>query len=397
MALNDHSASGSNAGFIYQFERALYWLAKSPAAFLVGIETDDDVAVRGSDNSQVLEQDKHSIRDDAEPFGNRSKDLWNTLAIWLEALDSDQIKADATIFIMVTNKVLPECIARNIGLAESEPEIDACIAALKSAGEDPPRLIASKIERVLRTCSRANLRSLISKCELVDGAQAAAGRQLRTQTVAHLQLPAWCSTSADSIADELLGWLQRTALDSWRQNRPAWIQRDNFVNQLHAVINRRKREITRERAENLIPVTNEKIGETKGSLFVKQLHWVTDDDTIVDSAIREFIRCNVEKSRLSAEGNITDEDWISFETALMSRWEKIRHRIIRIKKTEPENDVGFEIFTETTEEHREKLAGSDTEQVYLTSGTYHRLADMVRVGWHPKFEQLVKKLKEKHD
>ena len=54
-----------------------------------------------------------------------------------------------------------------------------------------------------------------------------------------------------------------------------------------------------------------------------------------------------------------------------------------------EEDIGFEIFTDTTEDHREKLAGSDTEQVYLTAGSYHRLADLLRVGWHPRFEELM--------
>jgi hypothetical protein len=119
-----------------------------------------------------------------------------------------------------------------------------------------------------------------------------------------------------------------------------------------------------------------------------------DDDGIADSAIREFIRCNIEKSRLSVEGNVTDADWKAFETALLSRWEKIRVRVSRMNQGAPEEEIGFEVFTDTTEEHREKLAGSDTEQVYLTSGTYHRLADMIRVGWHPRFEQLMRELSE---
>lgn len=141
-------------------------------------------------------------------------------------------------------------------------------------------------------------------------------------------------------------------------------------------------------------MTDDKIGQEKGSPFVKQLHLITDDEEIVDNAIREFIRCNIEKGRLSAEGNVTDDDWKAFETTLFSRWEKIRSRVIRMKQTAPEEDIGFEIFTDTTEEHREKLAGSDTEQVYLTSGTYHRLAGMVRVGWHPRFEELMRGLIE---
>lgn len=391
MTLTSHSAPGANAGFSYQFERALYWLAQSPAGSVVGVETDDDVAVRGADASQLLEQDKHSIREDAEPFGDRSKDLWNTLAIWIEALDTKEV-ADTTRFLMVTNKVLPECIAQQIGRAESEEEITACVAALEVAAKTPPQHIASLIKRVLHHDSRTSLRRLILQCELVDASQATAGPELRKKTIAQLQLPESCLAGADSIADELLGWLHKTALAAWQQKQPAWIQRDHFVNRLYAVIDRRKRQITRERAEHLIPLTDDKIGQEKGSLFVKQLHLVTDDDGIVDSAIREFIRCNIEKSRLSAEGNVTDDDWTAFETTLLSRWDKIRARVVRMKQAAPEEDIGFEIFTDTTEEHREKLAGSETEQVYLTSGTYHRLADMVRVGWHPRFEELMRKL-----
>lgn len=395
MTLQQHSVPGSNAAFIYQFERVLFWLTQSPAGFLVGVETDDDVAIRGTDGSRLLEQDKHSIKDKSKPFGDRSKDLWNTLAIWVEALDAGEVAAETTRFLMVTNKVLPECIARNINLAESETEVMACIAELEGAATKPPEQIAALMERVLRPDSRTSLKNLIKRSELVDASDGSAGLGLRKKTVAQLQLPEWCLSESDSIADELLGWLHKTALAAWQQGIPAWIQRDYFVNQLHAVIDRRKRQIKRERAENLIPVTDEKVGHEKGSPFVKQIYLVTEDDGIVDNAIREFVRCNIEKMRLSAEGNITDDDWKAFEATLQSRWEKIRARVIRMSQGErKEEDVGFEIFSDTTEDHREKLAGSDTEQVYLTSGTYHRLANMIRVGWHPRFDELMRELKE---
>jgi hypothetical protein len=130
MTLSRHSAPGTNAAFIYQFERALYWLAKSPAGSIIGVETDDDVAVLGADGSQLLEQDKHSICDDAKPFGDRSHGLWNTLSIWLEALDGKELEAEAARFLMVTNKALPECIAKQIGRAKLESEVTACVKAL---------------------------------------------------------------------------------------------------------------------------------------------------------------------------------------------------------------------------------------------------------------------------
>jgi len=204
-------------------------------------------------------------------------------------------------------------------------------------------------------------------------------------------LPEWYLATADSIVNELLGWLHQVVLTTWQEGKPAWITRIQFANQFHAIIERRRREIKRERSEHLIPVEDEAVGKEKGRPFVKQLHLVTDDDEYVDGSIKEYVRCKIEKLRLSQEGNITDEDWIAFETALMARWNKINASIQRIKKDLSPEDIGFAILSETTRDHCEKLAGSDTEHVYLTSGSYHRLADSLQVGWHPKFKDLMKK------
>ncbi len=389
MTLEQHSAPGANAGFTYQFERALYWLAKSPAGAVIGIETDDDVAIKGTDGSRLLEQDKHSVREGTKPFGDRSRDLWNTLATWVEALDSGEVAAATTRFLMVTNKVMPECLATRISASQSKEQINSCIAELEEVAKAPSKILTKLVERILSPASRETLRGLIRQCELIDASNASAGPELRKKTIAQLQLPEWCSAQSDSFVDELSGWLKRTALAAWREEKPAWIERNHFVNQLHAVIDDRKRQMKRERAENLIPVSDDKVGEQKGRPFVKQIFMVSDDEDIVDNAIREFIRCNLEKIRLSAEGNVTDNDWKAFETTLQSRWEKIFARVKRMSQAGSEEDVGFEVFTETTEGHREMLAGSITEQVYLTAGMYHRLADMIRLGWHPRFKELM--------
>jgi len=397
MSLRDHTAPGSSAGVAYQFFRALYWLAISPAGYVVGIETNDDVTVVGTDGTQLLEQDKHSITADTKPFGNRSRDLWNTLAIWLKALDTSEVYTDTTHFLMVTNKPLPVCIARFIHEADTEEKARACVLALEEASQNPPQSIAHLVGPVLDVRSRHNLLNLILNCELSEGSSAPGGSTLRNDTIAELQLPEWHRENAESIFDELVGWIHSTAIDSWSKGVPAWIHRDHFVNRLHTCLESRRRRVLRERAENLIPVAKDAIGEKRGNTFVKQLHLVLDDSDDVDSAIRDYIRCNIEKSRLSSEGNIGDDEWIAFEAALLSRWSKIRSRVIRMRENIDERLVGFEILTETTESHREKLAGFDTEQVYLTSGTYHRLADLLRVGWHPRFESFFEAAETTHD
>lgn len=383
MPLRNHSAAGANAGFSYQFDRAMDWLSKSPAGSLIGIETHDDVVLLLQDGTLTLEQDKHSIQPDGRPFGDRSKDLWNTLATWLDAIEDGEVDIENSYFLMVTNKTLPPCIAINLAAATELSAVTCCIGELETAAVNPPQVIAHLVDKVLALTSRTSLEKLIARIGLSD---ASAGPELRAQILGQLQIPEWCRPASDNIANELMGWLHQISMELWSQNQPAWIQRDHFVNQLHAAIDQRRRHITRERSENLIDIEDDKIGKTRGRVFVRQLYLITQDDSIADSAIRDYIRCNIEKTRLSIEGNVTDDDWLAFESTLRSRWQRIRARVMRIPKGSTPEDVGFEIFTETTEDHCEKLAGLDTEQVYLTAGSYHRLADSLHVGWHPDYE-----------
>ena len=89
----DHSAVGPAAGFLFQFERAFLHLAKSGKGAVVGIETEDDVALKTVDGKVVWEQSKISLQDQGHPFANRSKNLWNTLLIWLAKLHQSAVPA----------------------------------------------------------------------------------------------------------------------------------------------------------------------------------------------------------------------------------------------------------------------------------------------------------------
>ncbi len=389
MSLATHSAPSTAAAFDYQFERALLWLAKSKSGAIVGVETADDVAVREENGILWLEQAKHSVLPDGETFGDRRKDLWNTLATWIEAIDSGEIDLKLTRFLMVTNKTLPDCIAIRIGKANLDPDIDACIKDMEIVAAAPPESIRSLVERVMAATSRVNLRGLLRHTFCADATFETSGEALRQQTIAHLPFPEWCMPAADSVVNELLGWVHSVVLRHWQSQKPGWISRNQFINQFHAILDLRKRKITRERSANLINIDEDKVSKEKGSAFVKQLFLVTDDAAEVDGAIRDLIRCNIEKARLATEGNITDEDWLSFESSLLSRWEKIWARILRMNRSLAEKDQGYLIYTDTTEDYRENLAGTPTEQVYLTAGTYHRMANQVHIGWHPRYKEIM--------
>ena len=240
MSLSDHSAPGTAAAFSYQFERALLWLARSPAEAMVGIETDDDVAVLLPDGSQSLEQDKHSIQQSSQPYGDRSHDLWNTLATWLTAIEEKEVCAEKAKFVLVTNKTLPECIATQIGRAKTQPEIDECVTALTNAAQNPPQGTANLMATVLKDKSIPNLKKLILACEVVDGSQAAAGPALRPG------LPRACLFLTGVLHTQInhrrtAGWMHKMVLETWQQGNPAWVRRNHFINQLDAILARQEK------------------------------------------------------------------------------------------------------------------------------------------------------------
>ncbi|SKC06472.1 hypothetical protein SAMN05660841_03964 [Sphingobacterium nematocida] len=75
-------ASGTILGYLYQFERALFWLSIKDIDF-VSLETEDDVVVALENNpiSKIFEQDKHSISA-SNPFSDKNVNLWKTFEIW---------------------------------------------------------------------------------------------------------------------------------------------------------------------------------------------------------------------------------------------------------------------------------------------------------------------------
>lgn len=394
MTLSDHTSPGQMAGFLFQPERALFWLAKSERGSRVGIETEDDIVLRAKAGHSVHEQDKHSINPTGYSLGNRSKDLWKTLKIWLQAVDNHEVVLDTTEFYLVTNKILPsECLAKQIGTATTEQDVSQCIQHLREVAADPPEGISQEVNWVLQHNDNS-LVDFISKIRIVDGSESS-GPQLREAIISHLHIAS--NLPANDILQALLGWVHETTMDLWRNEEAAWLTREAFDIQFNRLISIYQCKAFVEIASNLVPIPEGEKEKHQNRLFVKQLLLLSleqEDDLIVD-AINDYIRCVSEITRFSKEGSITKSDVEAFMNRLHERW-KIIFRRYSHKLAEGEIDqmlecsTGFDILFDTLN-HRENLAGQETQEYYLTRGSYHRLADDLLVGWHPRFEQLVSK------
>lgn len=390
MPKSKHSAAGSNAGYSFQFYRALYWLSKATPGELVGIETDDDIVVGKKDDILVFEQDKHSIANrNINPIGDTSKALWNTLGIWLDLVSSTDVSLEKCRFLIVTNKHVPKkCLIKKISSARSTEDYSTCLSKLRRISGLPKKVkpLANKVLQY----NDSLIERLLRRVKLIDQNSNQHDGGLVSEIIGNLRIPSSISDKSEEIFHEMLGWLQQTAMQAWYQKKPAIIKAQAFINALDGAKRSRKRDKILERSAHLIEVSQDQVGQHRGNVFVKQMRLISEDENEIDGAIDDFIRASSELLRLSDEGELTPSDIEALRYNLADRWGTIFRRNIRFHQGKHEKDIGYHVFDETTNDYLVNIKGIPTEHHYFTRGTYHRLSQNLEVGWHPRFKELLK-------
>jgi len=375
----EHDAPGLLAATELQFKRALYWLAEAPAGAIIGLETGDDVVVTGENISSVYEQDKNTITDNA-PLTDRSVPLWKTLAIWAEAERLGRLPEDS-ILILCTNRVVPlGSLVTRLSEAQSEDDVTRCITELQSIAAQSSNSISLFCAEVAKDW--AALRRVIKRIQLCDARDYDPSQEVAT-IASRLHVAA--GSDHQYIIDGLAGWLHRFCSERWQHRQPAWVPRKAFDNQYHAILDLIRRRRVVERPAWDIPLATDERNAAQSQFFFEQLIAIELNDEGLEAAVANYLRFRSERLRLTDEGDITEEDWRVFFSALVERWSRIR-RLESSKGAASDVHLGRAIYVETVETgHREHLAGSATESEYLSSGGYHRLADDNQAHWHPRY------------
>jgi len=299
-----------------------------------------------------------------------------------------------------TNKVIPEkALVRKIAEA-NESNIDEVIDLIKSIIDDPPEGVKEKAEYVL---SREELlRQIIPIINLSDGNSP---QNIDENVISLLHL-------TDSIAVDVLyqlkGWIHSSIVECWNNGQPGLISRDSFDAFLNQARFRASTYEIRERVKRLVllDVDTEKRIASQQGIFVKQLEAISDDQDLILEAIDDFLCADEERTRLILAGEITGTDFEDFDQKCEDRWNTVKRRKIRsdtlskiinddtlseTEKSKRLKELGFDIYDQTVcSDYRGILAGYTTTEPYLTKGTYYIISDDLRLGWHPKWQELFK-------
>lgn len=388
---NPSSAEGSFLGYLFQIERIIIWLSELDENASVGAEVADDIVIKlgkGEKVSEIYEQAKHTIGSEA-PYTNKSIDLWKTLSIWVKAVEDGSIDPKISKFSLLSNLPLPaNRFAHKLSKANfgDKTNLDTCCDdLLKIAGK-----LSKEVKPygdIVSKCPIEKLKQIISNIEILDPTYKHSKDEYLKKLRSELHIPD--DMPIEHISEKLFGFVSSHLMESWRDNKEAWITVKVFNKQCAQLVAEYSVKPFYEKTTESLPITKVEIEKNRGSTYVAQLKLIDCSEDEILESIHEFMRALSERDRYAKDGEISPEKMEQYLDDLKQNWITISKPRFKFCTNDQYVRVGYEVLFETLK-YKGKLNNYEPEQHYTYKGAYHHLANELSLGWHPTWKDLLK-------
>lgn len=380
-ANSSSSAVGPAAGYFYQLRygllRALEVFPKHPTS-IISIETLDDVSIEG-ENLTIDSQLKHSV-DPKKKISKYSPAVWRTLAIWMARLRLG-VDDHHEFHFITTSQVDDDNPLHFLRPTPSDLGVNAALEGLEEAAKSSSSTTTAKDRAAFLAASDGERLSLVRRIRLADSNP---NLEAIGSEIEHQIRYACEAGQVAAFRKDLEGWWIGRVFDNWVANGGAQIELEELGAQVSFLKERYKPselplDVPEQDCEDLM----------KDSVFIKQILAVTESERRLKNAQKAFLRAKVQRSKWVREHRIDPTELESFDDALKERWEAYHAGECDLLSSDPTPEeklaAGKAVlrWAETSE-----VPIRSTRSVYLTSGSYHTLADALAVGWHPEFLDL---------
>lgn len=381
----DFSAAPSALGYLYQVRYSLALLLQSTEAnCLLSLEKLDDVAFEVEGEAVELLQFKHHVSHRAS-LTDSSPDLWKTLRVWMSKLRDGSLDLTSTLLTLVTTSTAPEDSAAYLlreGSGRNEVE---ALQKLRAAGAASTSDVIKTAWQQFETGGEAAQEAMLARIRVVDVApDIQRGRDRLEEILRFCTRPNFVS----QLCDRLEGWWFRKAISHLRN--PAQIPGIS-LGEAWAEINDLAEQFRKDNLPMDFPVELD-LEETDISpderLFVEQLRVVMVSHERIKMAISDYWRAFQQRSRWVRDDLILDEDLYQYEDRLTREWQE--QFIIMKENLREDADHAFQgrtLYNRVVIEGDHIPIRPAFPNPYVMRGSFHMLANALKVGWHPQFRE----------
>jgi hypothetical protein len=394
--MSSHQASEQMIGYLYQARYALYLLLNSDdEQSEISIEKFDDVTFGSDDIPEIMIQLKHHIKTHGD-LNNASTDIWRTLKVWIDAIKDDNSLLPKIKFMIITTAIAPDGSAAYF--LKTDPQTRNSKLAynlLKNVTQESKNKNHESYYEAFINTSETLLQQLLDCIFVVDKSSNIIDVESDIKrAIRYSSLPQY----TDKICERLEGWWYKKAIEALCSNEPIFISQGQVRSHIVS--------IGLEYAPDNLPIdVNEFEDLELDSLslsdrtFYEQLKLICLGRNRLRMAIRDYYRAFQQRANWVREELLYTNELDNYEKRLIDEWE---HSFYAMQ--DDLADYGDEIMENIKVRNGKKLLREIEEKdlrirdhcsdAFVMRGSYHILANQLKVGWHIDFYDRLKDLLE---
>lgn len=388
-----YTAGQSTAGYLYQARLALaecLRFAYEDSSIEVAIEKLDDVSFESGGTPLELLQTKHHIAKTGD-LTDSSVDLWKTIRIWAEqARDDPSLPGRARLALVTTASAPDGSAASCLRPAETSGDgrnVEKAEAILMAVAGQSKNVALEKAFEAFLALTPAMRRSLLSAIEVLDNAP----NIVDLGPVIESRLRMIAPRGKASLAREQLeGWWWPRICATLQATPSSAISILELEQKLDEIRESLKRDALPLDMEGVDP-PQEELDALEEMRFVRQLRIVGIGSNRLQFAKRDYYRAFTQRSRWTRQSLLFDGEVSRFERMLVEEWQPRYERMCEeLADGTDDTDLkqGGQVLYGWVETEA-RFPFRTIANRFLNVGSYHILANDLKVGWHRDYTALL--------
>lgn len=388
----NHQASEQMLGYLYQVRYALALLLENDNSDCqISIEKFDDVAFSKDDIPIQLIQLKHHIQHQGN-LADASTDMWRTIKVWLDAISETLDILDGTNFLIITTATAPIDSAAFLLKKDSNRNPDTAYEKLKTVCFSSVNQAHQRYYDAFREAGEDTVKQLIRQIYIIDCASNII--DVEKDILKHIRYSC-IPKHQKMIYERLEGWWFKKAIDALCCDTPVFVNQ----NQVRSFIV----SVSQEYADDNLPIDILDIDDLQESnfsanekIFHEQLKLICLGNHRMQLALRDYYRAFRQRASWVRNDLLYVNELGQYEQRLIDEWE---HAFAAMEETLSETNnategekakEGRQLFSDI--EKRDIRIRPKCQEAFIMRGSYHILANQLKIGWHVDFFDRLKQL-----
>jgi hypothetical protein len=385
----DFSANASFLGYFYQSRYALLILLSAetddPA---ISLEKYDDITFQDKGSVLASIQTKHHLNS-IKSLSDASSDFWKTIRVWCSTVKNREIIIEDLTFTLVTTQNAPDNSAASFLRPTNRSETRA-LEILMDIAKNSTNKDNKPAYQAFRDLSPAERQQLMEKIIILD----ASPNIIDVEDKIKRKLRVSCRAEhVDLIFPRLEGWWMGKIILHLKNtdDTSAILHQSSLLAFLH--------DICEEYHADNLPIEffnddifkEDDLPESK-KMFIRQLEIVGVNNPRIQQAIGDYYRAFHQRSKWVREDLLLTDELKKYERRLTDEWsrlfEEMKEEISVDTTSQEKGQKGRELFSQIVNQcvtRSEFHIRPRCTEPYVVRGSYHMLADDLRIGWHVDF------------